>query len=514
MTHAQCAQTQDGFAPSRLLKIVRTGSHLTVCLVNTSPEQRIKWAALSYVWGGDQAYKCTLTSLAVMRRPFPVHELPLTISNGIDVCEQLGLEYIWVDSLCIIQDNEEDLERELAVMPMIYQQAWVTISASSASNCSEGFLHPRTYSSMFGRPVALRYLTIDGMRTGTIVLAESRYSSGLELLDFNIPIQRRAWTFQEQKLSTRLLDFGNHFLAFNCRTGRICESTGWTNWSRPRKEIWSPIAPCYNLYFTGLDLIPWHWVVRDYVARVLTYPEDKLTAIGALADLYQKERRHTYVAGLWKETLIDDLCWMVYRGDNAKKGPLLSRPYHYRAPSWSWAAVDVWPNTFFFADHDGTRTLHHAPPGSQMKFIRKARLVDVVIDQKLPATTYGRITGGHVILEGLAFETTCDLDDSALESGLRVCRDALEHEWPTTELATDIHVTLFVMKVGIKIDLFNACPGTPGMIFGLVLLPLKSHRYRRIGAFEWLLSETRRIAPAGPEDRYPAEFERRVVKIV
>ena len=144
-----------------------------VRLVATTRRPIIKWAALSYVWGGPQAFKTTIFSLATMYKNVSAVALPRTLQDAILVTVALGLRYLWIDCICIVQDDEDDLARELASIPLIYQRAWVTISASTAENVSTGFLHDRGYwTGPVETPILLPYRSEDGNIDGNIVIAE------------------------------------------------------------------------------------------------------------------------------------------------------------------------------------------------------------------------------------------------------------------------------------------------------------------------------------------------------
>jgi hypothetical protein len=190
--HDQCAMAADGFTPTRLLYIKSGGSLPIACLVENLPSRSVKWAALSYVWGGDQVVKATSSSLSAMKKDISVESLPQTLKDALLVCIKLGLNYLWVDCLCIVQDDAHDLKRELANMPKIYQRAWVTISASTAYRVSEGFLHKRAYrDSHPTNVISLPYLSKDGVNFGGVTVGEgSRINV---LLDGRLPIHSRAW---------------------------------------------------------------------------------------------------------------------------------------------------------------------------------------------------------------------------------------------------------------------------------------------------------------------------------
>ncbi|KAG9186805.1 hypothetical protein G6011_09913 [Alternaria panax] len=167
--HGLCPITPNDFAPTRLLDLKPADETGFLSLVSTIQKPNMKWVALSYVWGGDQTFKTTLSSLTSMHEKVSILALPRTLQDAIIVCVALGVRYLWIDCICIAQDDEEDLARELAIMPLIYHRAWVTISASTADTVSTGFLHDQGYwTSIVKTPVLLPYRSEDGIIAGNI----------------------------------------------------------------------------------------------------------------------------------------------------------------------------------------------------------------------------------------------------------------------------------------------------------------------------------------------------------
>lgn len=144
-SHNLCQSSRDDFVPTRLIKIESNGEYRCTCNVDQFLQERDNWAALSYVWGGNQAFTTTSSTLSDMYTKFPIRRLPYTFQDTCLVCKGLGLKYLWFDCLCIIQDDAEDLVKELQDMPKVYQRAWVTISASTAANVRDNFLSYRGY---------------------------------------------------------------------------------------------------------------------------------------------------------------------------------------------------------------------------------------------------------------------------------------------------------------------------------------------------------------------------------
>ncbi|KAB5542496.1 heterokaryon incompatibility protein-domain-containing protein, partial [Coniochaeta sp. 2T2.1] len=125
--------------PTRLLHI--DGESLR--LVDEGLPHPVSYTALSYCWGTTEPLATLSTNINEMRSGIPLSKLPRTIKDAIQVTKFLGIQYLWVDALCIIQDDKIDWARESAAMAGIYGNAYVTIAAASASSADEGFLHGR-----------------------------------------------------------------------------------------------------------------------------------------------------------------------------------------------------------------------------------------------------------------------------------------------------------------------------------------------------------------------------------
>jgi hypothetical protein len=460
--------------PTRLLKVEFDETQMFARLVDNVVEQNPRWAALTYVWGGDQKFKATLSFLSTLKEKFDVHRLPQTIQDALTVCRGLELEYLWVDCLCIIQDDPDDLARELAAMPQIYQQAWVTISASTASSVEDGFLHDRGYKTLRDQtPISLPYAWNDGKITGTIIVGEAGAPSTAEQNN-SLPIHHRAWTYQERRLSPRILDFTNRNLTFICRTGKRCQGSGSMLWTSPEAGGWKSQQhniPCLS----NQDLPTWYSVVAGYMTRKLTFPGDKLKAIAALADVYRMRTNNTYLAGLWKESLVRDLCWRVVVPDTlSTRSKWLYRPREYRAPSWSWAAVDMNERhefEFFPSTYAGVDEVHAV-----------AVVWDVSLQQEPRDTTYGHISSGHVRVEGPAIVKNWSYNKGSLKLGQKsvttTSRDAMEHFWEARRDASTA-VTALILIRGKRTHYQEIY----FVFFGLLLLKTKRGVYQRVGTF-------------------------------
>jgi hypothetical protein len=330
--------------PRRLIKIFQRSAgpaitvHPRLCLVDTTYISWPKYATLSYCWGGDQKVKLTMSNLASWQSKISFHNLPQTIKDAIIVTAELGLEYLWIDALCIIQDDDADKGVELARMGDIYSKAHFTLLASRSPTVQDGFLKPRYIPKERG--YRLPYICNDG-QIGSVVLWAGRDVGVAE------PIHQRGWCFQEQILSARILEFGTHQIRYLCTANRTEEVV-------PETDGWITNSETFAVHGTGrpLDLpanwatLPvdgtefltmWNNIVMHYSHLSLSFSTDRLRAISAIARKLKQASSARYYAGLWAEHLPSQLLWETTNDD--KLFPKATRAAKPAAPSWSWASM-------------------------------------------------------------------------------------------------------------------------------------------------------------------------------
>jgi hypothetical protein len=258
--------------------------------------------------------------------------LPQSIQDGITTTRRLGVEYLWVDALCIIQDNPDDKDREIRKMGDYYKSSVVTIAAATASTVTGGFLHPRTPPPACELPL---YLPNEppGKICAVIKIFNDRPKE---------PLHTRAWALQEFLLSPRLLIFGTREAVWQCQSviAPVLPSHVSYNHRWPCDRLPTiPNIPGQQVTATILDerevgrrFFIWQSIVKDYTSRKLTLSEDRLPAIEGIARELEKAWNDTYIAGMWRNQL---LWWLLWKSDsNVRIADRL------KTPSWSWAAVE------------------------------------------------------------------------------------------------------------------------------------------------------------------------------
>ncbi|EFW99310.1 tol-like protein [Grosmannia clavigera kw1407] len=188
------------------------------------------YVALSYCWGSDldSVCKTTVVTRQAHLQSITVADLPQTIQDAILVCRRLHVRYLWVDSLCIVQDDMDDWSREAADMCNVYQWSYVTIAVHSATSCKQGFLGKQR----FGQPECQEVFWTDASsatdgggpgKTKTKMLLRVRDKAYEET---ETALDKRAWTLQEAVLPRRVLRFFGYEMAWECQTTNQCECGG------------------------------------------------------------------------------------------------------------------------------------------------------------------------------------------------------------------------------------------------------------------------------------------------
>ncbi|KAF2165596.1 hypothetical protein M409DRAFT_23889 [Zasmidium cellare ATCC 36951] len=274
----------------------------------------------------------------------PRSSLPNTIREACELCIGIGIRYLWVDSLCILQDVKSDWVEQSSLMGMLFNKSTLTISAARSKSCNTGiFVEDRDKVVEIAK---LKCRTNDNNSSVCWVREMDQAFDGTRE-----PTEYRAWTQQETLLSRRVFTLGTYQLSWQCATSYWNESGRMLAPSPYMKEMF----PCPILHDSlklyddekaeqpeGDALLRvWHELVSDYARRKLTMAKDKLPAISAVAKWLSAHSALTedYVAGLWLSRLPADLMWFHTLTFPAETSQVV-RPTSYRAPSWSWASLD------------------------------------------------------------------------------------------------------------------------------------------------------------------------------
>ncbi|KAI8722678.1 Protein kinase domain-containing protein [Fusarium sp. LHS14.1] len=325
-TH-HCLPKQLGFIPSRLIHISRTDSD-SVRLVERGGEltQPVKYAALSHRWGtGHGELFCTITAnIKELKDGFKASNLPKTFLDAVSVTHGLGLEYLWVDSVCIIQDDSEDWNIESKLMEQVFSSAYCTLAASCASGTNDGFLKARPQR-----------------RCIPMTFGDATYYACENIDDFGTHVDQselnqRGWVMQERALSRRTIYFVENQSYWECGGGVRCETMTKMN-NRKASFLGDANFPhSAEKYVKGLKIEFFQDLYVRYSKLALSFASDRPVAIKGLENRLLSTFKTTGRYGLIERYLHRSLLWK--RG-----GETLRRIAPTRGgavPSWSWMAYD------------------------------------------------------------------------------------------------------------------------------------------------------------------------------
>ncbi|KAF1351493.1 HET-domain-containing protein, partial [Lizonia empirigonia] len=267
--------------PKRILKL--SDGHVWLCEgIDSVPH----YACLSHCWGPKgPTLKLNSDTMTALTAGICVDRLPKTFQDAVVLCLNLGIQYLWIDALCILQDNEDDWKRAAASMADIYAGATITIAATWSDDSDGG----------------------------------SRYTER----DKSWPLLDRAWVYQERKLSARVVHLAKEQLYWECDSTFLSED-GLEDLESNNGDLRALIV--------GPN-IAWRNVVQHYSRLKLTFEKDRLPAISAVVKRMQPLREgDVYIAGMWLNSLLSDLTWHVA----SLEAPPRSR--EVRHPSWSWVS--------------------------------------------------------------------------------------------------------------------------------------------------------------------------------
>ncbi|KOS23459.1 hypothetical protein ESCO_006587 [Escovopsis weberi] len=347
--HESCRPHDEGFVPTRLLFL--GGQDAGVVHLIEHPAPSTAFATLSHRWTEETlGVRLERDNLDLRKREgMRVAEFPLMMRQVVAALRGLGIEHVWIDCMCIVQDDGDDWMREAATMASIYANAELTIGSTWGSKAGDGLFHERE------GPAGIEVATVDvdedghghghGHRSHPVMLRRAlphfrwqEFRGGNWFMhdprvapDQEWPLLARGWVYQEQLLSRRMLHFARGEAVWECFGARSCEC-GWHD-----RDAGEALAGKAKQAAAGKR---WEEVLTEYAGRPLTFETDRLPAVAGVAKAVGRAKgvlsddRVAYVCGLFtaEDDLRDTLFWY-----------LTERPQGARLdssiPTWSWASV-------------------------------------------------------------------------------------------------------------------------------------------------------------------------------
>jgi hypothetical protein len=354
--HEDCKSLErEKSRPKRLLKIDGSIDTVKIILLETV-DTSYKYVALSHCWGPKHDAAGNLNMIPRTTKAnlgkhishgLPGPSLTKTFRDVLDVTRKLGIEYIWIDSLCIVQDDQEDKIQELPRMGSIYGGAYLVVAATLAENGDHGLHRERQQ-----RLVQFRTLTNEMLKAA--VYEKSHHDVWKKGEQFwaepELPLFGRAWAFQERLLAKRVVHFTPSELVWECFSSIECECGDLQSphTSSPEFGKGKNLKTKYRdivRWGSDMDRINfWHDICAQYSARQISYVTDRLPALSSVArQIDMSGLLGKYLAGIWECTLPGGLLWWS-EYTNPSLYPVGTKT-HRRirppcVPTWSWLSVE------------------------------------------------------------------------------------------------------------------------------------------------------------------------------
>ena len=429
-THKKCGEKTVPYLPARVIDIGIIEDNSTLRLHVVGKADRGEYATLSYCWGQAQSITTTTRTIPLWTQRLPIAGLSQTIKDAITTTRFLGLRYLWVDALCIIQDSLEDKSAQITAMGGIYKNATVTIAAGTAD-----FLQPRQLLKSCQLPFYVSDEVQGSVTLTTDLMENTMYRSRLD---------SRGWTFQESLLSSRILTYDDRGVFWSCCTMSAPHtflSPGAADIKLPARVPSIQRFQRMNVKKEQIEL--WQFMVREYSGWNLTFYKDRLPAIAGIAAHLKTVWNDTYLAGMWRRTLIHQLGWYL-------KNPGKNLAFPYRAPSWSWVSSegevrfeDIWtPNVL---------------------------LIGVKVDPRFKAAPMGQVKSGRLTLLAAIFDNETLIKRLSRHEGCFIST-YLDREG---EVGTR---TLWYLLLGYGLEMVRG-----RWAFALILKEVGGNTFKRIG---------------------------------
>lgn len=337
-----------------------------------------------------QPITTTTSTIKTRLKGIPSEILPKMFQDAVHITQRLKIKYLWIDSLCIIQDSEEDWAREAAQMGDIYRYAFLTVFALDSRDCHQGILVPRSAGILDGASSSHENCNLNG--------AFSRTEHGPHKIDIlkASPLCKRGWVLQQRLLSPRILYYSAEEMFWECLACTARESEMGIKAIQPATYVHRryECVDVKNRLILPSELNPslplsppldWHIIAVEYTHCQLTKQTDKLPALSGLAFTFGANTGYSYLAGIWMEDFRDGLLWYAEASEHCKGRQTEST---YCGPSWSWISLDC--PILYATIQDGSRSRAHLE--------KDIKLLDCSV-QLLGIHTFGQIASASVTVE-------------------------------------------------------------------------------------------------------------------
>ena len=340
-----------------------------------------RYTSLSHRWSNSDPLKLTVRNLEQMKADIPFASLSPTFQHAVRVTLELDCQFIWIDSLCIIQDSREDWMHEAALMKEVYANSYLNISATNRRSVEKGLFAQRVPAKDI--PIGVEIGPISASDRRRIYMMQRKSYWGDAVAD--TPLNRRAWVMQERFLAPRVLHFASNELAWECRHHAASETypdgvpTNLTL-TQFKALSFSPGGDGLQSHCRDRLLLDrWDSILAAYTASGISKDQDRLCAFAGVAGYFQALGCGSYMAGLWRDNLLQELLWQIATWSEGR------RPNDYCAPSWSWASIR------------GPVTRERQPSARP-----DATILDTRVELEDPTFSVGPVLAGEIVLRARA----------------------------------------------------------------------------------------------------------------
>ncbi|KAH7630903.1 heterokaryon incompatibility protein-domain-containing protein [Sordaria sp. MPI-SDFR-AT-0083] len=330
-TRHHCKPQANSSVPTRVIDI-GTEHEPTVRLCETKPGDSFRYIALSHCWGTEQHFLTTACNLEEHKRGIPIQTLPRTFQHAIQTTRQLGIQYLWIDSICIIQGDHGDFDKEAEKMELVFSSAYCVLAASSARSQQDGFLNPRKARK------AVNLVKEGDARGGVYV---SLFSDDFKEHVVNSPLSERGWVLQERALARRTIYFTEWQTYWECGDGIRCETLTLMN-NNLISFLGDPNFPSKLSDGTsdrGEKIRFYEGLYKQYSRLTLSRDSDRPIAIAGLEKRLIHDLKSSGGFGVFddeRSLLPRSLLWQ--RGDEFPTLKKIESQVLPRVPTWSWMA--------------------------------------------------------------------------------------------------------------------------------------------------------------------------------
>ncbi|KAF5008775.1 hypothetical protein FDECE_4966 [Fusarium decemcellulare] len=333
-----------------------------------------------------------------MKESIPSLSLSAVFQDAVWLCQQLEIYDIWIDSLCIIQDDGRDWEIESAKMAQYYSNAELTISAETSPDGTVPFLQeiqdrwqPMIYTELDQYGCPWSYVVQEHHSNESVTEYSTTYQKdGYQLLP------TRAWTMQEWILSSRIAHFTPSDLMWGCHTATKSYDTfrnlEWREWKiREALSLLRPLEGTEEGFAAACRV--WSMLLSKYTRRAITFEADRLPAFSGIAASFAPFFPGKYLAGIWEAQMPYGLCWW-----RRQKGIHTSADHtaltKWNAPTWSWISLPARVN-IDYPQVTGSKDLVPS---------FKPTILEMSCEVSSPVAPFGRVDSGYLLMEAPLFE--------------------------------------------------------------------------------------------------------------